>query len=292
MKKSGSLEHVILLSGTPIDGKYERLVSQAWLLDWNISKSDFWSRYIITKDLRIPGQFYPVKIVDGYKHTEELRENLRQHGAHFLTVDDCLKSLPSQTFMYLETKAPAAYKKFSLESICEIGGAELVGKDTLSKRLYLRQICGQYNDKRYEAIRDLLETTEERVLVFYNFTAELEKLLHICNSLKKSISVVNGSKKDLTEYERCSDSVTLLQYQAGAMGLNLQKARIIVYASLPERSELYEQSKCRTWRQGQERPCLYYICRCPGTIEDDIEAALAEKKDLTDYLFEKEGKGL
>lgn len=289
MKKKGQLDHVVLLSGTPIDGKYERLVSQAWLLGWDITKGDFWNRYVITRDLYIPGQFRPVSIVSGYKNTEELKEKLREHGAHFLTVDDCLGSLPSQTFIPMLSPTPSAYKKMEKDSICVIKGEELVGNDILSRRLYLRQICGQYNDKRYEAIKELLETTEERVLIFYNFTAEKERLIAICESLKKPVSEVSGSKKDLTAYENEENSVTVLQYQAGAMGLNLQKSRIIIYASLPERSELYEQSKCRTWREGQTRPCLYYVCRCSGTIEDDIEEALRQKKNLTDYLFEKEG---
>ena len=287
LKKQGRLDHVVLLSGTPIDGKYERLVSQAWLLGWDITKRDFWDRYVITRDLYIPGQYRPVQLVSGYKNTEELKEKLREYGAHFLTVEDCLKSLPSQTFMKVETKAPSAYKKMEKDSICSIKGEELVGNDVLSRRLYLRQICGQYNDARYEAIKDLLETTEERALIFYNFTAEKERLISICESLKKPVSEVSGSKKDLSAYENDEDSVTILQYQAGAMGLNLQKSRIIIYASLPERSELYEQSKCRTWREGQTRPCLYYVCKCPGTIEDDIEEALSRKKDLVDYLFEQ-----
>ena len=287
MKKKGQLDHVVLLSGTPIDGKYERLVSQAWLLGWDIPKKDFWARYVETRDLHIPGQYRPVSIVSGYRNTEELKENLRKHGAHFLTVEDCLKSLPSQTFIPMLSPTPSAYKKMEKDRICKIKGEELVGKDLLSQRLYLRQICGQYNDKRYEAIKELLETTEERVLIFYNFTAERDRLISICESLKKPVSEVSGSRKDLSAYESEENSVTVLQYQAGAMGLNLQKSRIIIYASLPERSELYEQSKCRTWREGQTRPCLYYICKCSGTIEDDIEEALKQKKDLTDFLFMK-----
>lgn len=288
MQRQGRFDHVVLLSGTPTDGKYERLLSQAWLLGWDITKGDFWNRYVITRDLWIPGQFRPIQTVAGYKNAEELKENLRERGAHFLTAEECLGSLPEQTFAYVETSAPTAYRKMERTSICEIKGEELVGKDVLSRRLYLRQICGQYNDRRYEAIKELLETTEERVLVFYSFTAERDRIKDICEQLKKPYSEVSGQRKDLTAYENEENSVVAIQYQAGAMGLNLQKARITIYASLPEKSELFEQSKCRTWRTGQTRPCIYYVCRCPDTIEDDIEEALRQKKDLTDYLFTKE----
>ena len=93
--------------------------------------------------------------------------------------------------------------------------------------------------------------------------------------------------KDLTAYETESYSVTLVQYQAGAMGLNLQKSNKIVYFSLTEESELFEQSKKRIHRIGQEKPCFYYLLICKNSIEDlEILPTLNVRKELTDDLFE------
>lgn len=290
MKKSGNLEHIVLLSGTPIDGKYERLISQAWLLDWDITKGDFYRRYIITRDIYV-GAPMPVKVVVGYQNEEELKENLRSHGADFLTAEECLGSLPEQTFQELYSGTPSAYKKMDKYGICDIDGEEIIGDSILTQRLRLREICSvEFNDTRAEQIKDILETCEERVLIFYNFSSERDRLLDICEKLKKPVSEISGRRKDLEAYENEENAVALLQYAAGSMGHNLQKARITIFASLPEKSEYYEQAKCRTWRQGQTRPCIYYICRSKGTIEDDISEALARKKDLTDWLFIKEGR--
>jgi len=100
--------------------------------------------------------------------------------------------------------------------------------------------------------------------------------------------MVNGSIKDLAAYEQESNSVTLVQYQAGAMGLNLQKANKIVYFSLTEESELFEQSKKRIHRIGQEKPCFYYILICQNSIEDtEILPTLNIRKERTDDLFEE-----
>jgi SNF2 family DNA or RNA helicase len=96
---------------------------------------------------------------------------------------------------------------------------------------------------------------------------------------------VNGHEKDLDAYERHDNSITLIQYQAGAMGLNLQKANKIIYFSLPERSDLFEQSKARIHRIGQERPCFYWIMMCEGSVEEDIYETLQERRDYTDDLF-------
>ena len=88
-------------------------------------------------------------------------------------------------------------------------------------------------------------------------------------------------------YENYEDSITFIQYQAGAMGLNLQKANKMIYFSLPERSDLFEQSKKRTHRMGQDRPCFYWIMQCADSVEELILQTLNERKDFTDELFKE-----
>ena len=72
------------------------------------------------------------------------------------------------------------------------------------------------------------------------------------------------------------------------MGLNLQKANKIIYYSLPLSSELFEQSKKRIHRIGQEKPCFYYMMICKNSVEEKILAALEMRKDYTEKLFEKD----
>ena len=109
----------------------------------------------------------------------------------------------------------------------------------------------------------------------------------VISDLMLPTSIVNGTTKDLTAYEEAENSITFLQYQAGAMGLNLQKANKIIYFSPTERSDLFEQSKKRIHRIGQTKPCFYYQMMCPGTVEEDIFQALEMRKDYTDELFKK-----
>ena len=114
--------------------------------------------------------------------------------------------------------------------------------------------CGIYSEAKLKAFTDLVESTEDRLVVFYNFTEEMDAMRKIVNEMKREYSLVNGSRKDLTCYEEFNDSITFIQYQAGAMGLNLQKANKIIYFTLPLSSELYEQSKKRIHRIGQDQP--------------------------------------
>ena len=133
---------------------------------------------------------------------------------------------------------------------------ELVGDNSLTKMLYARQLCGQWHKEKLEGLRDLVESTEDRLIIFYNFTAELEAMQKKLADLNRPYSVVNGSKKDLTAYDQADDSITFIQYQAGAMGGNYQKANKIIYFTLPlgkGSCDMWEQSKKRIHRIGQHK---------------------------------------
>lgn len=281
-------DNVILLSGTPTGGKYERLWSQLHLLGWSISKKLYWSQFVKVRYLDTMGGI-SIPIVEGYKNVERLKRKMREYGCHFLKTDEVL-DLPAQTFQRISVPTSKEYRTFRKSSIVSVDGVELVGDTTLTKLLYERQICGQYNQAKLDAFRDLVESTEDRLLVFYNFTSELERMKQTCNQLRRSVSFsfVNGEIKDLTAYNCYQDSITFVQYQAGAMGLNLQLANKIVYFSPPLSSELFEQSKKRIHRIGQARPCFYYLMICKGSVEEKIYKALEQRKDYTEELFRKE----
>lgn len=281
-------ENVILLSGTPTGGKYENLWSQLHLLGWNISEKIYNAQYVNWKKIFIGGYIH--KVVDKedpYKNVERLKQKMRDHGAVFMKTEEVF-DLPKQNFVMVNVPVTKEYRKFKKDRLVTVDGIEFVGDSTLSFRLYQRQLCSAYNPHKIQAFRDLLESTQDRLIVFYNFNCELVELQAACNDLERPYSMVNGSIKDLTAYEQESNSVTLVQYQAGAMGLNLQKANKIVYFSLTEEAELFEQSKKRIHRIGQERPCFYYILICQNSIEDqEILPTLNVRKEYTDELFEE-----
>ncbi|MGL5153121.1 MAG: DEAD/DEAH box helicase [Clostridium sp.] len=276
--------NVILLSGTPTGGKYEELYSQCKLLGWKISKKAFWESYIVTRKMDING--FSVPIVIGYKNIDRLKAKLREYGAVFMKTEEVL-DLPEQIDNVVKVPITKEYKKFAKNRVIEIENKELVGDTSLTKMLYLRQLASQYNTNKTTMLRDLLESTNDRVIIFYNFTDELEKIEDMCIRMERPVSVVNGQRNDLKCYEKDDDSVTLIQYQAGAMGLNLQKSNKIIYFSLPLSSELFEQSKKRTHRIGQKNTCLYYYLITEDSIEEKIYEVLGTRRDFTNKLFEE-----
>ena len=275
--------HTILLSGTPTDGKYEFLYSQLRLLGWKITKTAYYNRYIKTELRSYGGPMF--RVVTGYKNVSELKAKLKEYGAVFAKAEEVIK-LPEKKFIKEYSTVSSDYKKFMKDRVIKIDDKELTGDSTLSKRLYARMLCSAYSKDKISRLIDLVNSTSDRVIIFYNFNTELEALRKVL--FDRPISIVNGQIKDLKVYENNDNSVTLIQYQAGAMGLNLQKANRIIYFSLPERSELFEQSKARICRIGQEKQCYYHIMMCHKSVEEKIYECLLMRKDYTDELFRKE----
>lgn len=274
-------DNVILLSGTPTAGKYENLWSQLHLLGWNISKDLYWKQYIETEWVEEESGFFRKNVV-GYKNVDRLKMKLKQHGAIFMKSEEVL-DLPEQVFNKVMVGASKEYRKFMKSRIITIDGKEMIGDTALTKRLYARMLCGHYNQNKLEAFRDLVDSTDDRLIVFYNFNDELAALMKLVED--KPISIVNGETKDLTAYETQDDSITFVQYQAGSSGLNLQKANKMIYFTLPQSCENYMQSKKRIHRIGQNKRCFYYYLLVSGSVEEDILKALERGVDYTDDLF-------
>lgn len=275
--------HVILLSGSPTGGRYERLFSQLKLLGMPQNKTTFINTYV---NYHFEEYTPRVKtmIIDGYKNIERLKDKMRALGCQFLKTEEVI-NLPRQIFSSIKVDPSKDYKKFRKTRVVTVDGEELVGDNSLTKLLYERQLTGAYSKAKLEAYKDLLESTSDRLIVFYNFNKELDKLIEVTD---RPISVVNGSVKDLSAYENEANSVTFIQYQAGAMGLNLQKANKIIYYTPTLSSELYEQSKKRTHRIGQDKSCFYYKLIVKGSVEESIYRVLSRRQSYTEKLFEEE----
>ena len=278
-------KNIILLSGTPTGGKYENLYSQLKLLGWKITKTQYYSEFINTRLMDVGGVRIP--IVTGYKNVPRLKKKMRLFGCHFLLTDEVF-DLPQQNFTDMEISVSKEYRKFCKSRIVTVGQHELVGDTVLTQMLYQRMLCGAYSGDKLHALEDLLESSRDRLIIFYNFDEELLHLREVCKHHKRQMSEINGKCKDMAAYENAEDSVTLIQYQSGAMGLNLQKANKIVYFTPPLSSELYEQSKKRIHRIGQERPCFYYRMICKNSIEERIYAVLKKRQNFTERLFLEE----
>lgn len=280
--------NVILLSGTPTAGRYEKLWSQLQLLGWSIDEETFFKSYVDYEWVETDDGFWEKKI-KGYKNVDHLKRRLAKFGAIFKKTNEVI-DLPDQVEQMIYIPPSKEYKFFKKNHYLEIEDKELMGDTILTRILYERQLCGQYSEDKLKAFRDLLESTEDRFVVFYNFNDEWHKLGSITDELGRPSGVVNGQFKHPEVLDKYDNSVIFVQYQAGAYGLNLQKANRIIYYSLPlglGSCDLWEQSKKRIHRIGQDKTCFYYYLLVKNSIEIWNLELLRTGKELTDDLFER-----
>jgi SNF2 family DNA or RNA helicase len=262
-------DNVILLSGTPTGGKYEELWSQLKMLGWGISKKLFYKQYTITEKRDLGG--FTITKVKGYKNVDRLKDKLRQHGA-VLMKTDAVFDLPAQVEQVVKVANTAEYHNIN-------------NNRALRTLVHLRQLASFSNPHKQQTLKDLLASTNERLVIFYNFKKEYQLIKQLVEDLKKPLSYINGAGTDLTNYHGEDNAVTLVQYQAGATGVNLQQAHRAIYYSLPLSAELWMQSKKRIHRLGQNNTCFYYYLITEHSVEEKILAVLNQRRDFTLELF-------
>lgn len=282
MKLAARANELILLSGTPVDGKYERLWTQLNMLGWRIDEKLFWRQYVESETTMREG--FPITKVTGYKNEERLVRKMKELGCDFLKTDDVI-DLPDQRFIRIDVPMSGYYRKFAKVNIITAFGRDFVGDTVFGDLTAKRQLAAAYSRAKLEAFGDLLDGTSKRLVVFYNFDVELEGLTAELEKRYRPYGVLNGKAHDLSPFFDTDDGVALIQYQSGAMGVNLQQADTCVYFSPPLASSLFEQSKKRIHRVGQDKPCTYYELVSKGTVEEKIYDTLAMRRDYTEKLF-------
>ena len=150
------------------------------------------------------------------------------------------------------------------------------------------QVSKGENPKRaalLDWLRDL--PPDEPVVIFCKFIADLEAAESALEELGRSYSELSGRKKMLDQWQRGDTVALVVQQQAGGVGVDLVRACYAIYFSLTHSLGDYEQSLARIRRPGQERPCRFYHLVATGTVDEDIYAALQEKRDVTESVYQR-----
>jgi len=197
--------------------------------------------------------------------------------------------------MTLQFDAIKEYDQF--EKDCVMGledGAEIeaVTAAALTNKLLQFASGAVYDDDhqwhdvssvKIDALTELLEQTNEPVLIYYNYKHELARILQaVPNAVKFS-----GESQILTQWNKGEIKVMLAHPASVAYGLNMQAGgHIIVWFSPTWNLELYQQANARLYRQGQTKPVILYHLVCKDTMDDVVMGALRGKDDIQAKLLE------
>ena len=132
------------------------------------------------------------------------------------------------------------------------------------------------HDRKLEALEEIIDTTDEPVLVVYNFQHDHARLLERLRKLSpRSLDTAD----DIRDWNEGRIRILLAHPASVGHGLNIQDGgRTIIWFGLTWSLELYQQANARLYRQGQRKNVIIHHLVAAGTIDEQVMAAL-EKKD-------------
>lgn len=144
------------------------------------------------------------------------------------------------------------------------------------------------DDSRTSALR-ALHASNPRLIVFYSFDYELERLRALCTSMNVPYAEWNGHRH--MEIPSGDTWLYLVQYTAGSEGWNCITTDTVVFFSLTYSHKAFEQAQGRIDRMNTPFGDLYYhVFRSNSMIDKSIWSALVRKRNFNERaLLKKHG---
>lgn len=309
------VKYKYMLTGTPSTGKPIDVYSQYKFLDPNIfgtKISLFRQTYENLDPVRTA--FAGFRVLDKnnpYKNLEQLKEKM--YSCAFRCTPDL--KLPATTDI-IRTFIPSKksvkfYKELAKTGVIISEDGIVDTKTALTKVLRLQQVLSGYvpmqdmsfqettvnkiDDSRIQVLKELIEGigSEHKIVVFARFIYDFETIETLCKELNITYGEVSGKRNDYKEWKQGSINLIAVNYQSGSESISLVEARYCIYYTLYHSYAMYAQSRKRIHRPGQTNPVTYYhvVAQIPNveeSIDQSIMEALKEKKDIVDYLLDKE----
>jgi len=232
------------------------------------------------------------------------------------TKAEVLDELPSRTEMLLTAElSPQERKRYEearLGAVAKLAGAGESNSNSggdkrfevLAALTKLRQLAchpglvdGSWNkssaklDLLLEVIAELREGNH-RALIFSQFTQHLgliRKALDERGTTYRYLDGTTGAKQRQAEvdaFQRGDGEVFLISLKAGGTGLNLTAADYVIHMDPWWNPAVEDQATDRAHRIGQSRPVTVYRLVANDTIEEQILALHADKRDLVAGVLE------
>jgi SNF2 family DNA or RNA helicase len=185
---------------------------------------------------------------------------------------------------------------------------ELANGDTfdaptiLSKLIRLKQIAVTpkllddslpFDNAKFKFLLDLLEGTEEKIVVFSQFAQAVKQFATELRKLGYSVVEYIGEmsteerEHSIEQFQNGNARIFIATLQAGGVGITLTASNIAVFLDKHWTPAINEQAQDRLYRIGQKNNVMIYELIAKDTIEEYIEELLDEKKDVIKAVLEK-----
>lgn len=286
--KTGKIKRMVQLTGTPSPNSLMELWPQIFLLDSGKRLGDTRGKFISTFCCPEGNpQWGKFQVRADMKET--LQERVADLALRMAATDylELPERIDSDVVVQLPPKGLKAYTQMEKDFLIELDRGEILAANAAVKINKLLQVSSGsvytedgyevLHDAKIEALKEIIETANEPVLVAYNFKSDAER---ICKAIKGAVVLKKDTK--LIDRWNAGDVAVMLAHPASAgHGLNLQKGgSLIVWFGLSWSLELYQQFNARLHRQGQTRP-VRVVHLLADTAADKLVRDVLNDKDVT-----------
>ena len=296
-----------ILNGAPISNGPQDIFGQMLFLSASILGRSFIQ---FQHQFLVMGGFQGRQVV-GHKNLEHLQQIIDKHCFRVLSAD-CI-DLPEQNFMdrfvEMTDEQDEWYRKVKEDILVEMSNGDVLDTSQVTTRfIKLQQVCWGYirdaegiptriANNRVDAVIDILDETRVEgnrrtpTLVFCRFREEIamiaERLRDEKISFREFHGGVSGTERDqaCTDFQNGEFDVFIIN-SAGYRGLDLWRARQVIWYSLTFSLDEYSQANKRPHRVGQTYPVRYIHLISPGTLDVRLVKALHRKATVAEMLLD------
>lgn len=267
--KIAKANHWMLLSGTPGD-KWEDYIPVFLANGFYHSRSQFKAEHMVFK----PYLKFPV--VDHYVGTKRLKFYADQVLVPMNYEHEIVKHKIDILCNYDKEKYKRVMKdRWDIYDDCPV--------EEMGKLCYLLRRVSNDDVSRLSNLSDICEE-HFRLIVFYNFTYELNTLRKFFTDKGWEIGEWNGEKH--TEVPSGNRWAYLCQYTAACEGWNCITTDTIVFFSQNYSYKILAQSEGRIDRLNTPfHELYYYYFKCKSPIDLAITRALSQKRTFNEKIF-------
>ena len=138
-------------------------------------------------------------------------------------------------------------------------------------------------------VKDIMEI-EESVVVFCHHKV-IHKLLHESLQEFSPVSIIGGQSDKLRQdqidkFQRGESKLMIAGIRAGNVGINLTRAKYVIFAELDWSPAIHRQAEDRLHRIGQKNTVFAYYLIGNGTLDDHVANILVDKSYEIDAIMD------
>ncbi len=295
----------IALTGTPVENRLSDLWSLFdFLCPGLLGTEQRFQKFVKSLESREQDRYAPLRRLVGPYILRRLKTDRR-------VIADLPEKTEVRAFCGLSKRQATLYGKLVRElsdSLNELTGIQRRGV-VLAYLTRFKQLCNHpsqlLGDGRYvredsgklvrlAEICEEISARQEKALVFTQFREMTEPLaIMLAQVFRRGGLVLHGGtpvnrrKKLVDEFQReDGPPFFVLSLKAGGTGLNLTAAAHVIHFDRWWNPAVENQATDRAFRIGQKRNVLVHKFVCRGTLEERIDALIADKTGLASDLLE------